>query len=47
MIVQVKDLIKIRTVNFYLVKEIGTVKFQIIENNDTLSWIVENWHINK
>lgn len=47
MIVQVKDLIKIRTVNFYLVKEIGTIKFQIIENNDTLSWIVENWHVNK
>lgn len=47
MIVQIIDYIKNNTTNFYLAKSIGTVKVQIIQNKDTISWILNKWHLNK
>ena len=47
MLVQVIYLPKNRTMNFFLSKNIGTVEFQIIENNDTLWWTLNSWQIIK
>ena len=45
MVVQVKELVKNKTINFYLVKNIGTAEFQIIENNDTTFWTLNKWQV--
>jgi len=45
MVVQVKELDNNKTINFYLVKNIGTAEFQIIENNDTTFWTLNKWQI--
>jgi len=47
MIVQVKDFIKDRTINFYLARKIGTIQFQFIQKNDTANWVLKNWFIVK
>ena len=47
MAVQVKDFGTNKTINLFLVKNVGTVEFQIINNSDTLYWTLNNWFINK
>jgi hypothetical protein len=45
MVVQIIDYRKNNTTNFYLAKGLGTVEFQIIQNNDTVSWLLNKWQI--